>query len=105
MSELTPEELESYEVDKSSWGEGPWQGEADRYQWNHAGFACLMVRHNSLGHWCGYVGVPQENPAFGLESFDERLGGLEVHGGVTYTDLCADFICHVPEPGFPERVW
>jgi len=34
---------------------------------------------------CGYVGVPEGHPLFGLMRDDERLE-LRVHGGVTFAD-------------------
>lgn len=95
-------ELTEWEVEKSGWPPGPWHDEPDRLQWNHAGFACLMVRQSRMGHWCGYVGVPEEHPFFGhsYHDIDE-----DVHGGLTYSEVCDPPVCHVPEPGFPDRVW
>jgi hypothetical protein len=49
-------------IDKSEWGDGPWQGEPDRVEWSHAGLKCLLRRHQSSGHWCGYVAVEAEHP-------------------------------------------
>lgn len=34
-------------VDKSSWGDGPWQQEPDRAEWTHRGLPCLAV-HGGL---------------------------------------------------------
>lgn len=98
------EEVDLIEHDKSDWGEGPWQHEPDRIQWNYAGFACLMVR-SEMGHWCGYVGLPEDHPYFGEHYDQAELPGPGVHGGLTYSDFCQGPICHVPEPGFPDRVW
>lgn len=57
-------------VDKSAWGDGPWQSEPDKMQWQDeaTGFACLIVR-DPMGALCGYVGVPETHPAHGL-SYD-----------------------------------
>ena len=81
------------------------------------------MRHPWSGHWCGYVGVTEGHPAFGLPYDDaDKLGprhqdadgyewgGLRVHGGLTFSDSCQEGaedhgICHVPQPGQPERVW
>lgn len=97
-------------VDKSTWGDGPWQTEPDKIQWidEATGLDCLMHR-GPMGAWCGYVGVTEGHPAFGVGygSVDE----LDVHGGLTYADFCRETsdeskgICHVPEPGRPARVW
>src|SRR5882762_9353425 len=94
-------ELIEHKIDRRGWAPGPWDGEPDKVQWNHAGLACLAVR-NRMGAWCGYVGVPCEHPAYGqdYESVD-----VSVHGGLTYADNCGGAICHVAEPGFPEEVW
>ena len=54
-------------VDKSQWGDGPWQSEPDKIQWQDAatGLPCLIVR-GPVGALCGYVGVPKTHPAYGL---------------------------------------
>lgn len=89
-------------IDKSQWPDGPWRTEPDRLQWVHAGYACLMVRHPALGHWCGYVGVDRTHPDYGKSSEDPDV---QVHGGLTYAAPCRDNICHVPAPGMPDDVW
>jgi hypothetical protein len=98
MSEATAQA-----IDKSAWGAGPWQDEPDRVDFVHAGFACLANRRgDQLGHWCGYVGVPREHPAYGKSYNDVDV---EVHGGLNYAHECAGEICHVPAPGMPDDVW
>lgn len=111
-------------IDKSTWGPGPWQEEPDKVQWQDepTGLACLAVRHPQYGHWCGYVGVPESHPAFGLgyeevehiapTQPEDNWLGFDVHGGLTFADLCQDDpdakehgICHIPAPGEPDRVW
>jgi hypothetical protein len=54
-------------LDKAAWGEGPWQAEPDKRQWLDpvSGFACVILRQE-LGHLCGYVGVPPEHAAYGI---------------------------------------
>lgn len=105
--------------DKSEWGDGPWQDEPDKVQWKDAetGLPCLANR-GPAGAWCGYVGVSEGHPAFEkhydavydlFPGWDEE-GHLEVHGGLTYSNHCAEgpeesSICHVPEPGEPDHVW
>ena len=62
------ETIEYFETqDKGDWGDGPWQGEPDKRQWQDkvTRLPCLMVRGPS-GSWCGYVGVPPGHPAHGL---------------------------------------
>ena len=42
----------------AAWGQGPWDDEPDRVDFEHAGFPCLLLRNPRLGQWCGYVAVP-----------------------------------------------
>jgi len=115
-------------IDKGSWGPGPWQDEPDKVQWKDetTGLDCLAVRTQHMGHWCGYVGVPQGHPLHEVDYDDAyrvaaRAKGIDpdewwchdllaVHGGLTYADHCADgpeetSICHVPQPGETDHVW
>lgn len=97
-------------LDKSKWHAGEWQYEPDKVQWIDAatGLDCLAVRHESLGHWCGYVGVGPEHQFHGKD-YDEV--GASVHGGLTYADGCdeegdeARAVCHIPAEGRPDNVW
>jgi hypothetical protein len=71
-------------VDKSDWGPGPWQDEPDLVQWTSeapARFWCQVAR-NDRGALCGYVAVPPGHSAHGKDLGE--LGGLRVHGSVTY---------------------
>lgn len=104
-------DLEYHTEDKSAWGDGPWQDEPDKIQYTDeaTGLPCL-VKRNRMGALCGYVGVPNGHPLFGLGFGDSQIDGLDVHGGVTYGDRCqegdeAHSICHVPGPGEPDDVW
>lgn len=97
-------------IDKSAWGPGPWQDEPDKVQWSDplTGLPCLAVRPKVHGSWCAYVGVAEGHPLFGKEDSEEMP--LSVHGGITFTDFCVEDdkehgICHVPDPGEPDRVW
>jgi hypothetical protein len=60
-----------------------------------------------MGHFCGYVGVPEGHPLFGKSGENE----LEAHGGLTFGGgFCSDedeshSICHKPGPGEPDHVW
>lgn len=98
-------------LDHSAWGTGPWDDEPDYVQWRDVdtGLACLAHRPPYLSVWCGYVGVDETHPLFGLAPGE--LPALPAHGGVNYTcecdDTCPDMqgVCHAPEPGEPERIW
>jgi hypothetical protein len=79
---------------RPKWGEGPWQSEPDRLEFQSHGFDCLLSRNSMLGNWCGYVGLPKTHSLYGQER-PNTLDTLDVHGGVTYSAHCDGFICHV----------
>lgn len=97
-------------ADLERWGDGPWVNEPDKIQWvdDATGLDCLIHRHPSSGHLCGYVGVLEGHPAFEKE-YDQP--DVDVHGGLTYSNFCQKTecedsgICHVPYEGRPHRVW
>lgn len=91
----------AHKVNRTDWPKGVWDSEPDRHDFIHAGFSCFILR-NSMGNWCGYVGVPKTHPAYGL-NYD--FVDVNVHGGLTYADKCGGAICHVPQPGMPDDVW
>ena len=97
-------------VDKSDWGDGPWQEEPDRIEWRDGEYVCLMLRNPSFGMWCGYVGLRSEHPWHG-KGYDD-IEGASVHGGLTFAGPCMDDdrpqrerVCHMPLPGEPEDLW
>lgn len=92
---------------KSKWGPGPWQDEPDKVNWRtEAGLPGMIVR-GPMGSLCGYVAVPPGHPAHGKAYNDvyDKLGGVSVHGGLTYAAACRGNICHEPEAGESESVW
>lgn len=97
-------------IDKSAWGEGPWQSEPDKRQWQDeaTGLPCLIVRQPHGGNLCGYVGVPPGSPLHGQ---DYEVTNVDVHGGLTFAEGCGHGedesrgICHVPGVGEPDAVW
>ncbi len=77
-------------IDRSRWSEGPWDQELlDRKFWTdpETNYLCLIWRHQ-MGHWCGYVAVLPEHPAY----HDQRDTDFEVHGGVTFNATSPKFI-------------
>lgn len=97
-------------MERDEWGVGPWDGEPDKRQWidPETDLDCLMVR-NRMGNWCGYVGVPEGHPWFGIEysqsinpdcpkcadpddwCYDCRPEAkIEVHGGLTFSGACQE---------------
>lgn len=87
---------------KDEWGEGPWQEEPDRLEFEHAGLPCLLKRA-TFGSWCGYAAVPPGHPLHGKRYQD--VDDISVHGGLTYGDACQGSICHAPKPGESADVW
>jgi hypothetical protein len=104
--------MEYRNIDKSNWARGPWDDEPDKVSWTdeETGMACLIKRHPTGGHLCGYVGVPPEHPWHGRD-YDDGVVYADVHGGLTYAADCEEggdegkTICHVPQPGEPDDVW
>jgi hypothetical protein len=105
--------LAYHNTDKSGWQRGPWDNEPDKVQWRDeaTGLPCLIVRA-TLGHLCGYVGVPPGHPWHGVEADAVRVGDEwpNVHGGLTFAEGCqggdpARSVCHVPDEGEPDDVW
>lgn len=71
-------------VDKTKFPHGPWMGEPDQLNYStDDGFDAAIIRHPSMGHLCGYVGVPEGHLLFG-KSYDDANRDVDVHGGLTY---------------------
>lgn len=70
-------------VDKTGWGDGPWQTEPDRIEWtdDNTGYPCVINRHERHGQLNGYVGLPFDHPCWG---HDHDSIDVDVHGGLTY---------------------
>jgi hypothetical protein len=102
--------IEYRTLDKTNWGAGPWQDEPDKIQYEDAdtGLPCLITRSPHMGNLCGYVGIAEGHPFFGVEYTDIDL---VAHGDVNFSSFCqtdgseAQRVCHVPGPGEPDRVW
>lgn len=95
--------IEERTIDKSDWQRGPWDSEPDKKQWRDeaTGLPCLIVRHPTSGHLCGYVGVSKGHPLYEKED-----GAVSVHGGITLATKCDGHrICHKVEPGEDDDVW
>lgn len=101
--------IEYRTVDKSAWGDGPWQNEPDKIQWmdEETGLPCMIKRNPEIGFWCGYVGVSKGHAAYD-KHYDSV--SVDVHGGLTYANFCQPgpeehVICHVVEDGEDDKVW
>lgn len=75
--------LQAMTIDRTDWAKGPWDLEPDDDEsFTAHGLACRLLRA-PLGHWCGYVTLPDGHPALGVDT-DELNSLLSVHGGITY---------------------
>ena len=93
---------ENYENKNLPYGE--WTNEPDKITWffPQHNLMAMIVRHPLLGHLCGYVGLPNNHPLYGV-SIDDAPG--YVHGHWTYADYCDDHICHKALPDEPNKVY
>lgn len=102
------ETLQDRYMDKSEWGDGPWQHEPDKQQWQdiETGLPCLIVR-GPMGALCGYVGVSKDHPWFEVDHDEYETISADVHGGLTFSSHCAEDgkICHIVEEGEDDNVW
>ncbi len=67
-----------------------WDTEPTSETWTDkaTGYSLHIQRHDSMGHLCGYVGIPAGHPWYGKS--DEHIlmadnDYPEVHGGLTYS--------------------
>lgn len=74
--------MQTWTYDDRSFGdlplpEGPWTDEPDKAQWidEATGLDCLIVR-NGMGTLCGYVGVDEDHPFFGV-GYSQCMQGCE----------------------------
>lgn len=100
------------EVSKASWGPGLWVDEPDHTKFAHRGLECVVRRHPTLGHLCGYVGVPEGHPLYkvgylsrveGLAEFcasrKEPIGECPPFGAMI-SAMCGDDPADSPEGAF-----
>lgn len=69
-----------------------WQTEPDHEAFEAHGLRCLVLRHGTLKHLCGYVGIPKGHRYFGKEYDAVEFGGDDdwwPHGGLTYAQEAA----------------
>jgi hypothetical protein len=61
-------------MDKSRWGDGPWQNEPDELDWidERTGLRCHILRHPEMGQLNGYVGVPASHVLYGWQ-YDDHI--------------------------------
>ena len=100
-------------ISRLEWPPGPWHDEPDEERFEHAGFACLLAR-GPMGHWCGYVIIPEGHALHGKDCFADEYPYFEVHGGINFAGAhmleprwCVGFDCNhlhdrPPDDNFPE---
>lgn len=100
--------------EKQAWPKGEWTDEPDKIQWlSDTGLVCLIVRNQIMGSLCGYVGIDETHPLFGLQwdNNDLPFRLISLRWPITYSGFCQKGcppdkgICHQPEPGEPDQVW
>ena len=101
------------EMDKTKWPDGPWKSEPDHERWTDekTGLECL-IRRNHFGSLCGYVGITESHPAYGMPyhgslsasdesptfnekeplkaKLQEKINGIFVHGSLSFSDKWPD---------------
>lgn len=82
---------------------GPWNNELNRLNWKAHGLDCMLVRNPVMLNWCGYVGISSDHPDFNRDYGD--LEELNVHGGLTYANLCQGNICHLSDDNGEPTYW
>lgn len=77
-------------IDKSTWADGPWMTEPDYAFWNmtYQGktMKCFALRHDVTGHWCGYAGVTEGDPLYGV-GYPYIEDEVYCHGGLTFAGV------------------
>ncbi len=61
----------------------PWETEPDRKEFTAHGLRCVIKRHPTMKHLCGYVEVPKGHRWETLDALDIPA---DVHGGITYSE-------------------
>lgn len=56
--------------------------EGNHTEWKNGDFTCL-IRRSNLGHWRGYVTIPNTYPEFDYDR-------IECHGGITFEEKNED---------------
>jgi len=61
----------------------PWEEGPDKEIFEYNGYTCVIIRHSTMKHLCGYIGVEKDSPLWD-KSYNE-LSFLSVHGGLTFS--------------------
>jgi len=61
-----------------------WETEPDKVEFEYKGFKCLILRHPTLLHLNGYVGLTENHQYYGK---DCSKIDIDVHGGLTFAEM------------------
>lgn len=99
-----------YKMPNKHLPKGIWQQEPDKVVWidEVTKLDCMLLR-NDLGSWCGYVGVPESHPYFGLSCSRVEFA---FEREINFSDSCQagasedeKFVCHCRAHGHGETWW
>lgn len=91
--------VDKFTVSRQDWLRGgAWDHEDDFEEFTSSDLTCVLVRH-SLGHWCGYVALPEKHPwskkalsAISVTVYGglKSMGPLENYSGTFLGFTCAE---------------
>ena len=67
----------------------PWVKEPNYLAFEHEGYHCKIQRQEA-GILCGYVRLDPKHPYYNIKPDALSLAELDVHGGITYCQMCED---------------
>lgn len=62
-----------------------WETEPSFEVFTYKGLVCIIKRHPTLKHLCGYVGLWKDSPLYKVHY--DKLYHLNVHGALTFSDF------------------
>lgn len=74
--------------------------ENNLFEFEVEGLRCLVIKQPWLGHYCGYVEIPPRHRLYAVGSNDEKFNGLDVHGGITFSDDVRELSCELDYDGW-----
>lgn len=54
------------------------------YQFKYKGYDCVII-FGYRGYRCGYIGIPEGHPLYGIDMIIKDESPFFVHGGITYS--------------------
>ena len=79
-----------------------WETEGDFEEWTHGRARCVIRRNHIIGNLCGYIGVPDGHPLYGVRTGEDEFPHSvnPPHGGWTYSSHEQD-----PVTYYPDSLW